>query len=296
MRRPQVVALAVFATFLLAALLVKLQFDGRVEFAPDMYSQETGAEPFFTEDMEEAEYEEEEILCEEAVPEGPPELALPTGQVYVDDYAPSFRAGSGVVAGTPVECANKTLIPLYPESLDGCSETSFVTLAEAVEAGKAKVLDSDEVDGVFVVNESNMPIFLMCGEILFGGKQDRVITKDTVVPPGQKIQVEVCWVERGRWSPGMDQSGNATVAFANTSSGNIQSNIRGLVQAKGGEGQSEVWEEVAKSAGKLCSSICALVRAIGRNKNLAAPPPVSCARNVRSRSGISRRMSIPEGS
>jgi hypothetical protein len=107
------------------------------------------------------------------------------------------------------------------------------------------------VNAVEIENKSDRPLYILAGQVILGGKQDRVITKDTVVPPGQKMQVEVCCVEQGRWSPSRDQSGNVTVAFAGASSGNIQSNIRGIVQAKGGGGQSEVWEEVAKSADKL---------------------------------------------
>lgn len=310
MKRPQIIALAFFATFLLAALLVTMQVNRRTEFFGDMYSQETGAEPLASDFMEDEDWDECEDCCEEdeEVCEGAPELALPTGEVYVDRYAPSLRAGSGVVFGTPVVCGNKSLVPLYPQSLDVCSETTFLTLAEAVEGGQAKVVDSDAVEAVYVVNESEMPIFLMCGEILFGGKQDRVIAQDTVIPAekGKKFEVGVFCVEQGRWresdtgvaftckpeaykeesgnSDEGSEPGNAAHSLAQAKEQKPQENAsenlsgRGIVCACilsdcGEGGQSEVWSRVSET-----------------NKRLGTDNPTGTYRDNLSSADVNKRM------
>jgi hypothetical protein len=129
-------------------------------------------------------------------------ICMPEGSVYTDKVAPAFAAGSGVTAGEPVISGNKALIPLYPESEVVCCDVSFLTLAEAVDNGLAQVEDSDSVDKVYVINESDQPIFLMSGEIVFGGKQDRVIAQDMVIPAekNRKFDIQVFCVERGRWT------------------------------------------------------------------------------------------------
>jgi len=140
---------------------------------------------------------------ERSEPEKPP-LPEAIGDVYVDASTPSMQAGNGVVMGEPVVRGTMALVPLYPANLMRANEERFLTLAEAVESGKVTVVDSESADTVYIVNKSNCPVYLMCGEIIFGGKQDRVIAQDTVVPAerDKRFKIDVFCVERNRWSPG----------------------------------------------------------------------------------------------
>jgi hypothetical protein len=79
------------------------------------------------------------------------------------------------------------------------------------------------------------PLFVMSGEVIVGGQQDRIIGKDTVIPPKKRKEVEVFCVEHGRWS-GADKSFRSAKALAHTK-------LR--KQASYG-GQGQVWDEVAK--------------------------------------------------
>lgn len=75
------------------------------------------------------------------------------------------------------------------------------------------------------------------GDIVKGGKQDRVIEKDTLIAPGQTMQLSVYCVEHGRWSAG------ATGTSFNGYHSNINNTVRkSIVQEKS---QSKVWEKVA---------------------------------------------------
>jgi ARG and Rhodanese-Phosphatase-superfamily-associated Protein domain len=59
----------------------------------------------------------------------------------------------------------------------------------------------DEVGSLRVINRSEKPLYLMPGEIIVGGQQDRVIAEETIIPPGDKpVRIEVFCVEPGRWS------------------------------------------------------------------------------------------------
>jgi hypothetical protein len=79
---------------------------------------------------------------------------------------------------------------------------NYVLLAEAMENGwveVSEVSNSGRVELVLVRNLGPKPILLLAGDILLGGKQDRVVAKDTVVLPGESSEVNVFCVEPGRW-------------------------------------------------------------------------------------------------
>ena len=51
-----------------------------------------------------------------------------------------------------------------------------------------------------LVNNSDRPLILLAGEIVTGGKQDRVVGKDRIVPPkSDPIDLAVFCVEPERW-------------------------------------------------------------------------------------------------
>ena len=57
-----------------------------------------------------------------------------------------------------------------------------------------------EVNQLVLVNNSKRPLLLLAGEIVTGGKQDRVIGKDRIVPAeSDPVDLSVFCVEPGRW-------------------------------------------------------------------------------------------------
>ncbi len=67
------------------------------------------------------------------------------------------------------------------------------------------------VNQLVLINRSKRPLLLLAGELVSGGKQDRVIGKDRIVPVGAPpLPLDVFCVEHGRWT------GSSQFAAANT--------------------------------------------------------------------------------
>lgn len=59
------------------------------------------------------------------------------------------------------------------------------------------------VNQLVLINRSKRPLLLLAGELVSGGKQDRIIGKDRIVPVGAPpLPLDVFCVEHGRWSNG----------------------------------------------------------------------------------------------
>jgi ARG/rhodanese/phosphatase superfamily protein len=90
------------------------------------------------------------------------------------------------------------------------------------------------VNQLVLINRSRRPLLLLAGELVSGGKQDRVIGKDRIVPAGgPPLPLDVFCVEHGRWT------GSAQFAAANTIV-HPSARERAAVDQK----QTEVWDAV----------------------------------------------------
>ena len=59
------------------------------------------------------------------------------------------------------------------------------------------------VNQLVLINRGKRPLVLLAGELISGGKQDRIIAKDRIVAPGaDPLPLDVFCVEHGRWSSG----------------------------------------------------------------------------------------------
>jgi hypothetical protein len=57
------------------------------------------------------------------------------------------------------------------------------------------------VNTLVLVNHSKRPLLLLAGEIVTGGKQDRIVAKDRIVPAdADPIDLGVFCIEPGRWT------------------------------------------------------------------------------------------------
>jgi hypothetical protein len=110
------------------------------------------------------------------------------------------------------------------------------------------VQDGAQVNKLVLVNNTKRPLLLLAGEIVTGGKQDRVIAKDRIVPAeSDPIDLDVFCVEPGRW---VGTSGKFTMG----SVGAIMAapSVRG--KAMGDKNQQAVWDQVAKSRAEIGGS------------------------------------------
>jgi hypothetical protein len=115
------------------------------------------------------------------------------------------------------------------------------TLDEARTAGSLLVTERDRaaVPEVVVDNRGKTHVLLLAGEILVGGKQNRVLREDLLLPPlsGPRL-VGVYCVEQGRWNEGR-RDFDSKASFAQPS---LRREVVGQAD------QARVWSEVARSA------------------------------------------------
>ena len=109
----------------------------------------------------------------------------------------------------------------------------------------------DQVNTLVLVNNSEKPLLLLAGEIVTGGKQDRVIAKDRIVPPGSDpVDLGVFCIEPGRWT----ESSATFGASAKASAGGfmVQPNVREKAMVM--KDQREVWASVSDSVNQIAAA------------------------------------------
>src|SRR6266478_4840294 len=90
------------------------------------------------------------------------------------------------------------------------------------------------VNQLVLINHSKRPLLLLAGELVSGGKQDRIIAKDRIVAPGaDPLPLDVFCVEHGRWSSGSNFSAAKTI---------VHPSVR--EQAAVNQKQADVWNAV----------------------------------------------------
>ena len=142
-------------------------------------------------------------------------------------YSPTGETPPGKQEGEwrllePVSYENLTIFPVV--SASGYDTSAFLTLEDGLSSGEVTVREQGadaiyrnrdgsrpaaqnyggpSVNQLVLVNHSKRPLLLLAGELVSGGKQDRVIGKDRIVAPfGEPLPLEVFCVEHGRWSSG----------------------------------------------------------------------------------------------
>lgn len=144
----------------------------------------------------------------------------------------------------PITYQNLTLMPIVSRTPAGPED--YLVLDEGMKKGVVQVVekkDGGDVNNLVLANRSEQPLFLMAGEVIIGGKQDRIIGKDTVVPPRTTETVPVFCVEHGRWG-GRKATFSTANALAHTE-------LRKSAKYKK---QGDVWNEVKSKNAKRAKS------------------------------------------
>jgi hypothetical protein len=130
----------------------------------------------------------------------------------------------------PVTYENLTIFPVVSTraqdtrdflTLDEGLASGEVVINERGGAGLARTRDGRlieqystgaSVNQLVLINRSKRPLLLLAGELVSGGKQDRIIGKDRIVAPGaEPLPLDVFCVEHGRWSSGSQFSAAKTI-------------------------------------------------------------------------------------
>ena len=113
---------------------------------------------------------------------------------------PLRRMVRQIEIGTPFAYGRLTVFPL--EIAHPIDPPAICSLDEALNRGWMTIREHEEarVSSVVVRNESRQTIFMMAGEILGGGRQDRILQQDVLLTPGMgAISVPVYCGEQDRW-------------------------------------------------------------------------------------------------
>lgn len=180
---------------------------------------------------------------------------------------------SGYKVLDPIHHGNLTVFPVVANKSYPTGE--FLTLDEGLHSGEVVVseagsvqglvrrhgtmptrrYDGAEVNRLVLVNNSKRPLLLLAGEIVSGGKQDRVIGKDRIVPPeSDPIDLSVFCVEPGRWVATTEHFGASEALYGKNGgkpvggpvpmAAMVQPSVRAKAMAD--KDQNEVWNEVNK--------------------------------------------------
>jgi len=103
---------------------------------------------------------------------------------------------------------NLKIIPIRPKGYGGPAKVmpGVVSLSQGIAKGTVIVSErgsaaTENVHWLRINNNGKESVFIGSGEIILGGRQDRMVAKDTILPPSAKDQyVPVMCVEEGRWS------------------------------------------------------------------------------------------------
>jgi hypothetical protein len=173
----------------------------------------------------------------------------------------------------PIRHGNLTIFPVVSAKTYPTSE--FLTLDEGLRSGEVVVTEAGSVQGLIrrhnrpiphydgaevnklvLVNNSSRPLLLLAGEIVTGGKQDRVIGKDRIVPPeSDPVDLDVFCVEPGRWVASSDRFGASELMYgASAAKGGANGSLKAPMammaqpsvrsKAMGDKNQQEVWDAV----------------------------------------------------
>jgi hypothetical protein len=176
---------------------------------------------------------------------------------------PNSPGATGYSVLEPITSGNLTIFPVTAETNHETSR--FLTLDEGVRAGTVVVTEQGQVAGMVrpgsvrpvrggaevnrlaLYNKSGRPLLLLAGEIVTGGKQDRVIGADRIVPSGpDAVDLGVFCVEPGRW---VGSSNN----FGSMKSQMAQPSVRRPAMAA--KNQAMVWDQVREKAGRMSASV-----------------------------------------
>jgi len=180
-----------------------------------------------------------------------------------ENKAPEQFAASNYVVSGPYSHKNLTIFLLH--GADQRQDKTPLTLQEAMDRKMVVVHETGDVNNLAVENLSDEEVYVQSGDIVKGGRQDRVLALDLIVPPKSgKIQIASFCVEQGRWSGrGQEEAGQFASSRKALSSKDLK------IAAKHSVSQGEVWDKVSQSQAKLSAGV---VAADPEAAALPAPP------------------------
>jgi hypothetical protein len=166
-----------------------------------------------------------------------------------------------VRVGEPAEAGG---LQVFPLSWEPGGTLRYTTLDDALAAGLLEVTEvsaGGSVPALKVLNKGETLAFLMAGEHLSGGKQNRVLNASIMIAAHTELPIPVSCVERGRWgyrSPQFGGSGSSSHATLRKMM-HSQATMGYRSGGKPSSDQASVWREVDRKlgeSGSLSDTMC----------------------------------------
>lgn len=163
----------------------------------------------------------------------------------------------------PLTYKNLTIFLIHGKNES--TKGNILTLQEAMEREIFLVYETSEVNSLAVENISKeFDVFIQSGDIVKGGKQDRVLAVSILIPARSgKIYIEAFCVESGRWQ----KRGNEdSTKFGSSNDRIVSKDLK--IAANKAKSQTEVWDKVGEAQKKLSANVGATVNSPKSNSSL----------------------------
>jgi len=153
------------------------------------------------------------------------------------------------IQDTPTSALNLTAWFVSVPAVPGIP--CYTVLEEAMETQTGLLHETGDVNELLIENPGHLDLFIQAGDIVKGGRQDRTLGADFIVPAKSgKVPIPVFCVESARWHKRRNES---DAHFSKSSNFASSKKLRMALQSK--KSQGEVWASVEEDQAKLSESI-----------------------------------------
>ncbi len=184
-------------------------------------------------------------------------LAIFAAFIEVDAQGVDYRISA------PYTHKNLTIFLIHGK--DQSTKKNILTLQEAMERRLFVVYETSNVNELAVENLSKeFDVFIQSGDIVKGGKQDRVLAISIIIPARSgRVLIQAFCVESGRWT----KRGNEDMGKFSSSNERIVTRDLKLA-ANSARSQQEVWAKVSEAQEKLSQNVGGSVAAADSQTSL----------------------------
>ncbi len=147
---------------------------------------------------------------------------------------------------------HKNLTIFLIHGKDQNSKANVMTLQEAMERKLFVVYETSAVNELEVENLSKtQDVFIQSGDIVKGGKQDRVLAVSIIIPARSgRVKIDAFCVESGRWQK---RGGEDSTKFTSSNDRIVTKELK--IAANASRSQQEVWNQVSKAQDNLSKNV-----------------------------------------
>lgn len=156
----------------------------------------------------------------------------------------------------PYSYKNLTIFLIHGK--DQSARKNILTLQEAMERKIFVVYETSNVNELAVENLSKeFDVFIQSGDIVKGGKQDRVLAISIIIPARSgRVLIQAFCVESDRWAKRGDEDSSK---FSSSNERIVTKDLK--MAANKSRSQSEVWDKVEEAQAKLSQNVGGSVNA-----------------------------------